>query len=112
MGKLDLSRFDTARTFEIKYTNVDTIVDKEFVKSLRNKLNMTQLVFASVLGVTKKTVEKWEQGKTPIKCASARFLYLLDIRPEIVEEFYTVNSYNIDISYDAEYTESKVIIST
>lgn len=102
MKKLDLSRFDKAKTFEIKYLDVDEIVDNNFVKNLRKKLNMTQLVFASVIGVTKKTVEKWEQGKNPVKGAAARFLYLLDLKPELINEFYVVNSYNTDITYIVE----------
>jgi putative transcriptional regulator len=102
MKKLDLSRFDKAKTFEIKYLDVDEIVDNNFVKNLRKKLNMTQLVFASVIGVTKKTVEKWEQGKNPVKGAAARFLYLLDLKPELINEFYVVNSYNTEITYIVE----------
>ena len=67
MAKLNLSILDSAKTFEITYTNVDEIVDKEFVKKLREKFDMTQLVFATVLGISKKTVEKWEQGKILFK---------------------------------------------
>lgn len=106
MKKFDLSRFDKARTFEIRYLNIDELVDNNFVKRLRRKLNMTQLVFASVLGVTKKTVEKWEQGKNPVKGTSARFLYLLDLKPELISKFYVVKSYNIEITYDVESEKS------
>ncbi len=102
MEKLNLSWFEKARTFEIKYLDIDGMIDKDFVKNLRNKLNMTQLVFSSVIGVTKKTVEKWEQGKNPIKGATARFLYLLDLNPELISEFYLVNSYDTEIKYDVE----------
>ena len=40
-----------------KYTNAE-------IKSIRNKAGMTQSVFASYLGVSKKTVEAWELGRT------------------------------------------------
>ncbi|MBR4760797.1 MAG: helix-turn-helix domain-containing protein [Lachnospiraceae bacterium] len=40
-----------------KYTN-------EEIKQIRNKAGMTQSVFASYLGVSKKTVEAWELGRT------------------------------------------------
>jgi putative transcriptional regulator len=106
MKKLDLSKFERAKTFEIKYLDIDKLVDNRFVKNLRKKLNMTQLVFASVIGVTKKTVEKWEQGKNPVKGAAARFLYLLDLKPELINEFYVVNSYNTEIAYFVEYCMS------
>lgn len=99
MAKLNLIILDSAKTFEITYTNVDEIVDKEFVKKLREKFDMTQLVFATVLGISKKTVEKWEQGKNPIQGTAARLLYLLDKRPELLCELYSFKVYN----YEKEY---------
>ena len=50
---------------------------------------MTQNLLASVLGVTKKTIEKWEQGVNPIKGCSARLLYLINKNPAIIKEFYS-----------------------
>ncbi len=40
-----------------KYTN-------EEIKQIRNDAGMTQTVFASYMGVSKKTVEAWELGRT------------------------------------------------
>jgi putative transcriptional regulator len=40
-----------------KYSNED-------IKRIRNKAGMTQAVFASYLGVSQKTVEAWELGRT------------------------------------------------
>ncbi len=34
------------------------------IREIRNKAGMTQSVFASYLGVSKKTVEAWERGRT------------------------------------------------
>ena len=39
------------------YSNVE-------IKAVRNKAGMTQAVFANYLGVSKKTVEAWELGRT------------------------------------------------
>ncbi len=100
MNKYDLSRFKDARTYEIKYTDTDSIVSNEFVKQLRNSLNMSQNVFASVIGVKKKTVEKWEQGKNPVAGLTGKLLYLLQKRPELINDLYSVVCYNIEISYD------------
>ena len=49
---------------------------------------MNQAVFAEILGVTKKTIEKWEQGKNPVKGCSARLLYALNENPELINMFY------------------------
>ena len=35
MKKLDLSKFERAKTFEIKYLDIDKLVDNRFVKNLR-----------------------------------------------------------------------------
>lgn len=97
MGKLNLERLKTAKKYIFSYANTD-VVDAEFVKSLRKKLNMTQIVFASVIGVAKKTVEKWEQGKNPVKGPTAKFLILLDKKPELIQEIYKVETKNYDIN--------------
>ncbi len=48
-------------TFKIepvkKYSNKD-------IKRIRNKAGMTQAVFANYMGVSPKTVEAWELGRT------------------------------------------------
>ena len=36
----------------------------EEIRQIRNKAGMTQTVFASFMGVSKKTVEAWESGRT------------------------------------------------
>ncbi len=40
-----------------KYSNID-------IKKIRNKAGMTQAVFANYMGVSPKTVEAWELGRT------------------------------------------------
>ncbi|MBR6515717.1 MAG: type II toxin-antitoxin system MqsA family antitoxin [Bacilli bacterium] len=75
--------------YSVFYAEIENEVNGEFVKNLRKKLNMTQNLLASVLGVTKKTIEKWEQGVNPIKGCSARLLYLINKNPSIIKEFYS-----------------------
>ena len=82
--------FKKSDYYKVSYFDIEEIVDNNFVKELRKKLDMTQNVFASVLGVTKKTVEKWEQGRNPIKGCSARLLYLIDNNIELINEIYKV----------------------
>ena len=51
--------------------------NKDEIKEIRLKLNMTQKLFAAALGVSVKTVEAWESGtNTPIGIAN-RMLELL-----------------------------------
>ena len=37
-----------------------TEYSKEEIKNLRKKLNLTQMTFGQIIGVSKKTVEAWE----------------------------------------------------
>lgn len=82
---------DEGTIIEIDVPQFDSIVDNDFVKTLRNQLDLTQNVFSNVLGVTKKTIEKWEQGANPIKGPAARLLYLINNDPSLVNKLYSVN---------------------
>ena len=59
-----------------KYTNED-------IKKIRNKAGMTQAVFANYMGVSPKTVEAWELGRTHPTGPAYR---LLDILAENKED--------------------------
>lgn len=63
--------------------NVVTILPvKEYsgteIRNIRIKSGMTQTVFAAYMGVSKKTVEAWEGGRTHPTGPVFRLLYLLD----------------------------------
>lgn len=62
-------------TFEIepvkKYSNRE-------IKQIRNKAGMTQAAFASYLGVSQKTVEAWELGRTHPTGPAYRLISILD----------------------------------
>ncbi|MDO9630188.1 MAG: helix-turn-helix domain-containing protein, partial [Acholeplasmataceae bacterium] len=85
---LDLSFIDTAEKYSVEFFNVENTVSSVFVKELRNKLNMSQVFFAKVLGVSNKTIEKWEQGKNPITGTAARLLLSISMNPELIKNFY------------------------
>ena len=89
VGPLIASNMYPLNHYSVFYAEIENEVNGEFVKNLRKKLNMTQNLLASVLGVTKKTIEKWEQGVNPIKGCSARLLYLINKNPAIIKEFYS-----------------------
>ena len=98
-----------AEGYRIEYAEVEKTVNNEFLKKLRKKLDMSQNVFSSVLGVTKKTIEKWEQGVNPIKGCSARLLFLLNQKPELINEIYKISMINKkeDIIYNVEIKETR-----
>ena len=48
------------------------------IKAVRNKAGMTQAVFANYLGVSKKTVEAWELGRTHPTGPANRLIEMLD----------------------------------
>lgn len=47
------------------------------IKDIRHSLNLTQESFAQVMGVKKKTVEKWESGKNSPMGPACRLLGIL-----------------------------------
>ncbi len=60
------------------------------VKSIRNKLGMSQLMFAKVMGVSKKTVEAWESGRNEPQGPAQRMFGLLEKENDLLEKYEIV----------------------
>ena len=58
------------------------------------------MVFSSVLGVSVKTIEKWEQGAVEPRNIVKKFLFLIDKKPELVSEFNSYKSHIVKPKYD------------
>eukprot|EP01156_Anaeramoeba_ignava_P000271 Anaeramoba_ignava/a103054_25.p2 GENE.a103054_25~~a103054_25.p2 ORF type:complete len:145 (-),score=29.66 a103054_25:87-521(-) len=86
---IDFTAIEKARKYEVKFYDIDSEIDGDKVKTLRNQLNMSQTFFAEVLGLSKKTIEKWEQGKNPIKGTSSRLLYLIEKDHALLDSFFS-----------------------
>lgn len=56
------------------------------VLSIRNSLDMTQKAFANVLGVSCRTVEAWECGKTNPSPTAKKLMYLIQIDHSLVDK--------------------------
>ncbi len=84
---------DDNRVFNVKRDPSKTIVDKDFIKKLRVDRDLTQVVFSSILGVSVKTIEKWEQGAVEPRPITKKFLYLLDVHPELLNDLYSFASH-------------------
>lgn len=77
-------------------------INGEYVKRLRKKLGMSQSLFACLLHVTKKTVEKWEQGVNPVSNGNAVAMVLFDENPTLVNYFIETRGEIYDSYRDAE----------
>ena len=61
------------------------------IKAIRNKAGMTQAVFANYMGVSKKTVEAWELGRTHPTGPAYRLLDILESGKEQELSFISVS---------------------
>lgn len=56
------------------------------IRQIRLNANMTQGIFAAVIGVTPKAVEAWEGGRSKPDGAARRTIGLLQENPRFAEE--------------------------
>ena len=61
------------------------------IKVLREKRNMTQQLFASALGVSKKTVEAWEAGRNVPEGPAQRMFELMEKDEKLLEKYAIVS---------------------
>lgn len=80
-----------AKTTVFMISPVTKYSNKE-IKAIRNKVGMTQTVFANYMGVSKKTVEAWELGRTHPTGPACRLLNILDQGKENELSFVSVKS--------------------
>ena len=80
-----------AKTTVFMISPVTKYSNKE-IKAIRNKAGMTQTVFANYMGVSKKTVEAWELGRTHPTGPACRLLNILDQGKENELSFVSVKS--------------------
>lgn len=57
------------------------------IKNVRTSLNLSQLAFSNVLGVSKKTVEAWESGKNTPQGPALRMIDIFKNNPKFVEQY-------------------------
>ncbi|MDO4204562.1 MAG: helix-turn-helix domain-containing protein [Selenomonadaceae bacterium] len=69
-----MAKVTVVRSYE--FSPVKHFTNSE-IKKIRQQVNMTQTVFADYFGVSKKTIEAWECGKTHPTGPACRLLDLL-----------------------------------
>lgn len=78
-------------------------VDGEFIKATREKYNLSQTTFASILEVKVKTLIKWEKGKKKIPDTAKVFVKILNDFPFVLGCVYLVeNNINENIKETAD----------
>lgn len=84
-------RKDISKKIELRSNFVTAYPPMEYtaveIRSIREKLNMSQGFFAEVIGVSKKTVESWEYGRSRPGGAAARMLTIADNDPEALRRY-------------------------
>ena len=75
MGKLNIN--DIKKNAVVIREPDFSYIDGSYLRKFRMDLKMSQSLFASYLGVSKKAIEKWEQGKNKINPVVARMIYLM-----------------------------------
>jgi putative transcriptional regulator len=66
-----------------KRTDVDA---KSYVVRVRLKSGLSQMEFAAALGVSKRTLEQWEQGRRQPSGAAKQLLKIAERHPEVLAE--------------------------
>ena len=61
--------------------------DGKKAKAIRNKLNLSQTIFAAALGVSIKTVEAWEIGRNKPNGSAQRILQILERENNFLEDY-------------------------
>jgi len=64
-----------------------TVYKANEIKKIRANLELSQSVFANIIGVSKKAVEAWESGKNTPQGPAQRMLELLDKDPAITDKY-------------------------
>ena len=78
----------------VKITIHKDEIDKNYVKSFRESLNLSTSAMANIFGVSKKTVEKWESGEKKITGSDAVLMKLLNDNPGLLSQIYSVEIVN------------------
>ncbi|MBE7049403.1 MAG: helix-turn-helix domain-containing protein [Ruminococcaceae bacterium] len=108
---INIDKLLESKRIEVKIPNIK--IDKYYVKQFRINNKLTQIALANILGVTKKTIEKWEQGTNNINGSSAVLLRLLNDNPDLLSQLYSVKVVKgKDDENEYQTIESKVITLT
>ncbi len=86
-----MSGLEEALAYEKGNAKAKTIVRKRSlpdvnISGTRKRLQMSQKAFASVLGVSPRTVEAWESDKSTPTPTAKKLIYLIDSDPTLIQK--------------------------
>ena len=73
------------RTTKIEIPDVPPEFSKKEVKAVRELLNVSQPIFAKILGVSDDTVKAWERGANKPSGSSARLIQIAKVDPQMFQ---------------------------
>jgi putative transcriptional regulator len=79
----------TLRTHKVSVTEVKETPGADFFVAVREKFNVSRTVWANMLRVSPRTVEKWEQGGQ-VSPLAATFVELVSHYPDTIERLQTL----------------------
>lgn len=79
----------TLRTHKLPVPEVEAMPGAEYFVAVREKFNVSRSVWANMLRVSPRTVEKWEQGGQ-VSPLAATFVELVSQYPDTIERLQTL----------------------
>jgi putative transcriptional regulator len=79
----------TLRTHKLPVPEVEEAPGAEYFVAVREKFNVSRSVWANMLHVSPRTVEKWEQGGQ-VSALAATFVELVSQYPDTIERLQTL----------------------
>ena len=79
----------TLRTHKLPFAEMEEAPGAEYFVAVREKFNVSRAVWANMLRVSPRTVEKWEQGGQASALA-ATFVELVSQYPDTIERLQTL----------------------
>lgn len=76
----------TLKRHEVTIEPIKAYEAKE-IKEIRNKVGLSQRLFAGFMGVSNKTVEAWEKGTNKPSGAASRILSMMEMDSNLIENF-------------------------
>ena len=73
------------RTITIEIPDLPPEFSKKEVKAVRERLNVSQPIFAKILGVSGDTVKAWERGANKPSGSSARLIQIAKVDPHVFQ---------------------------
>jgi len=67
----------------VKVSSLDTDTSESNIKALRESVRVSQTEFARLIGVSKRTLENWEQNRTTPSGPARALLKIVSANPEV-----------------------------